>query len=126
MGVFSIFKKAPEKEAAKSPLPKEAAQKILDAASDARKEEKFRIAGVSFRQDDLLKFGSSNPDYSLKPSEGNAPTMATSTNTYFGPLSRSLFRSPRTSTTRMRSPYMLTESRSAISRRDPLPASGTL
>lgn len=69
MGLFSIFKKATEKEATKSPLSKESAQKILDAASDARKEEKFRIAGVSFRQDDLLKFGSSNPDYSLKPSE---------------------------------------------------------
>jgi len=41
----------------------------LGPQSTSRKEETFKVAGVSFRQDTLAKLGKKNPDYALKAAD---------------------------------------------------------
>lgn len=68
MGILSMFKK--KEQPAANPISKEAAQKILDAQSDARKSENFSIAGTAYHQEEIISnFGTKNPLYSAKISE---------------------------------------------------------
>ncbi len=41
----------------------------LGPQTTSRKEETFKVAGVSFRQSTLAKLGKKNPDYALKDAE---------------------------------------------------------
>ena len=41
----------------------------LGPQNTSRKDEKFRVAGVNYRQDAILKLGKKNPDYLLKSAD---------------------------------------------------------
>ena len=67
MGLFSKFKKEEPKKPA---ISQEDVKAILDAKTDARKDEKFRLAGTSFYQEEVIqKYGKKNQDYYLKAAD---------------------------------------------------------